>query len=486
MVTAGVSAIGFRASLLAVSRNPRRVDFVCVLIAACWAAACQRSDGDMPDGALGGKCYRNGTCNEGLVCDPAVNRCALGDGCLNVTCSDHGACGLALDGSAVCSCAEGYRPEGLACVLGCDATPNLTWKCDGGDLVWYDGCGRRGEVKESCGPGGCTESGECISPNTCGNGTVDEGEECDDGDLLDTDLCPSTCRWARCGDGFVRARVEECDDQNADEQDGCTSTCVRCDQGNAQFVWTRDAGGNGNCYFRVDANQTRGDASSSCASAGGNLLTITSALEQAAVVTALGGAPFWMGLNDCGRTDDSFVYSTGETSLYANWAAGEPATTDGSHCGVQVRADGTWDESWHDAGLAYVCEKSATPWSIEPTSRHAYRRLWWDTTWAAAEGQCVAWGGHIAAIGSLTEQVYLAARFGCVWLGASDITTEGTFTWVTGEAWAYTNFMQNQPDNTGTNAAGLGDCVTMGCNNQAGAWDDDICTATRGILCELE
>jgi MYXO-CTERM domain-containing protein len=59
----------------------------------------------------------------------------------------------------------------------------------------------------------------------CGNGNVDGGEACDDGNDDDTDDCLSTCVAATCGDGFVQAGVEACDDGNLDDGDDCDSTC---------------------------------------------------------------------------------------------------------------------------------------------------------------------------------------------------------------------------------------------------------------------
>lgn len=47
-------------------------------------------------------------------------------------------------------------------------------------------------------------------PNVCGNGTVDQGEECDDGNCTQTDAC-NNCRTAYCGDGVV-GPGEMCDD----------------------------------------------------------------------------------------------------------------------------------------------------------------------------------------------------------------------------------------------------------------------------------
>ncbi|MCX8071732.1 MAG: hypothetical protein N3C12_04700 [Candidatus Binatia bacterium] len=52
----------------------------------------------------------------------------------------------------------------------------------------------------------------------CGNGVLDPGEQCDDGNLADDDDCLSTCVVARCGDGFVASfaaqQPETCDGIN--------------------------------------------------------------------------------------------------------------------------------------------------------------------------------------------------------------------------------------------------------------------------------
>jgi len=50
----------------------------------------------------------------------------------------------------------------------------------------------------------------------CGDGRIDPGEECDDGNLLDNDHCLSTCVRARCGDGFIDIAAEQCDGRNFD------------------------------------------------------------------------------------------------------------------------------------------------------------------------------------------------------------------------------------------------------------------------------
>lgn len=55
----------------------------------------------------------------------------------------------------------------------------------------------------------------------CGDGVVDGFEQCDDGNMVETDDCAS-CLHAFCGDGIVHAGVEECDEDG----DNC-EVCVR-------------------------------------------------------------------------------------------------------------------------------------------------------------------------------------------------------------------------------------------------------------------
>jgi len=67
----------------------------------------------------------------------------------------------------------------------------------------------------------------------CGNGILDLGEFCDDGNRVPTDACTDQCLPARCGDGLVETGVEECDDANNVETDACTHLCklARCGDG---------------------------------------------------------------------------------------------------------------------------------------------------------------------------------------------------------------------------------------------------------------
>ncbi|MCC7382497.1 MAG: DUF4215 domain-containing protein [Deltaproteobacteria bacterium] len=62
----------------------------------------------------------------------------------------------------------------------------------------------------------------------CGNGVLDSGEQCDDGNTLAGDGCEPTCvpsAAAICGDGVVQAG-EQCDDGNGNAGDGCKPDCT--------------------------------------------------------------------------------------------------------------------------------------------------------------------------------------------------------------------------------------------------------------------
>ncbi len=74
------------------------------------------------------------------------------------------------------------------------------------------------------GPG--DDSGDAGYTPTCGDGLVEEPEECDDGNLTDGDGCDSNC-LSECGDGLLQEDSEEaCDDGNRNDGDGCSARCA--------------------------------------------------------------------------------------------------------------------------------------------------------------------------------------------------------------------------------------------------------------------
>lgn len=74
-----------------------------------------------------------------------------------------------------------------------------------------------------------------VSP--CGNGVMDPGEDCDDGNIVDGDGCDHDCHLERCGDGVLQpSRGEVCDlgDAMNGKCMGCSADCKsleRCGDG---------------------------------------------------------------------------------------------------------------------------------------------------------------------------------------------------------------------------------------------------------------
>jgi cysteine-rich repeat protein len=95
----------------------------------------------------------------------------------------------------------------------------------GGGAVCGDG---KVEGDEQCDDGNLDDTDGCTTTCTlvrCGDGVVQGSEQCDDGNFDDGDACVTGCVNATCGDGLVEKGVEECDDGNQVDGDGCSKTC---------------------------------------------------------------------------------------------------------------------------------------------------------------------------------------------------------------------------------------------------------------------
>ncbi|HJQ84616.1 MAG TPA: proprotein convertase P-domain-containing protein, partial [Candidatus Binatia bacterium] len=63
-----------------------------------------------------------------------------------------------------------------------------------------------------------------VGAAVCGDGVLDAGESCDDGNGADGDGCDSNCTPTGCGNG-VQSAGENCDDGNQADGDACPATC---------------------------------------------------------------------------------------------------------------------------------------------------------------------------------------------------------------------------------------------------------------------
>jgi cysteine-rich repeat protein len=156
-----------------------------------------------------------------------------------------------------------------------------------------------------------------------------------------------------CGDGIVDPG-EECDDGNEQADDGCSSCIIECEPAAAKDPST------GHCYRVFAIASAWGDAEASCKAWGGgaglgHLVSIGDASEQAFVAGLVTQAA-WIGGGDA-VTEGVYTWTDGTPWTYEIWAPNEPNDTTVEDC-VFMRADGDWDD--HDCAYewpSYVCER---------------------------------------------------------------------------------------------------------------------------------
>ncbi len=238
----------------------------------------------------------NGSADEGEQCDQTDFR--------GFTCEDAGfdrgtlACNAdcTFDFSGCSSCGDGKVDPGEACddgnsdlLDGCDSNCQIEegWECDGqspstcsefcGDslVVGSEHCDETNLQGATCVDLGFERGTLACSPDcefdfsgcsTCGDGKVETGEECDDGNDLGGDGCAEDCTLEPvCGNG-IQERGEACDDGDNSDCDGCSTDCFeefcgdgktcpneQCDDGNV----TNGDGCNADCTLPFCGNEIK-------------------------------------------------------------------------------------------------------------------------------------------------------------------------------------------------------------------------------------
>lgn len=102
-----------------------------------------------------------------------------------------------------------------------------------------------------------------LTKSTCGNNKKEGSEECDGTDKPSGSFCLSTCRIAKCGDGIVTPQAgEECDKGANNGKGGCTTKCKKsvCGDGEVDYysgeICDDGPGGNDGRYGHCGLNCT--------------------------------------------------------------------------------------------------------------------------------------------------------------------------------------------------------------------------------------
>ncbi|MBU0767332.1 hypothetical protein KKF55_06190 [Patescibacteria group bacterium] len=148
------------------------------------------------------------------------------------TCRRPGTCGNGrLEGQEQCD--DGNSKGGDGCSVGCMREPSYYCpNCEGVTCTGGQVCTVSNTSTAFGGSPTCRDPNNLVTGvvtcSACGNGRPDLGEECDDGNTVNTDACTNNCTNARCGDGIVQNGQEWCDDGNTEDGDGCGSMCQDC------------------------------------------------------------------------------------------------------------------------------------------------------------------------------------------------------------------------------------------------------------------
>ncbi len=205
-----------------------------------------------------------------------------------------------------------------------------------------------GEVQpgEGCDDGNDDNNDACLNScqeATCGDGVVWQGNEsCDDGNQNNEDNCLTTCEWASCGDGFVQTGEEECDDQNEDDNDGC----FQCWRDRLVFITSQDfkgdlgglTGADEKCQTAAEAAELGGTFQAWLSA--GDDMPLTRMVHSAGIYKRVDGVVLARGWNDLtdGLIDATIsIDEHGEPLTTGSWTnteasgliAADPADCDG-------------------------------------------------------------------------------------------------------------------------------------------------------------
>ncbi|PRQ02668.1 hypothetical protein ENSA7_54970 [Enhygromyxa salina] len=285
-----------------------------------------------------------------------------------------------------------------------------------------------------------TGDGDGDPGGECGDGVLDNGEQCDDGNNLDTDACTNACTLAFCGDGVVEDGVEECDDANTDNTDTCVEGCVAqqcgdgyvgpgegCDDGNTvdddecSNTCALASCGDGMLALGEECDDGNDDNTDDCLSTcvaatcgDGHLWADNEACDDAnldntddcvdgCAVASCGDGHVWAGNEEC---DDANMDNTDACTLECVLAACDDAMMNGSEWGIDCGGDcGGCDELFSaDEDTLAILELNGDANDSSGNERHAMLigGSYVDTAWGQGLSlpqmtqQGLSWTAHVA------------------------------------------------------------------------------------------
>jgi hypothetical protein len=103
-----------------------------------------------------------------------------------------------------------------------------------------------------------------------------------------------------------------------------------------------------------------------------------------------------------------------------------------------------------DGSAARACASDPS-YLANPSTAIRYRAVTTLRSWTEAQADCMAADAHLVVIGDAAEDAHVDGLLvGEIWIGLSDVASEGTFAWVTGAPLVYSNWRQDGNPNDGS------------------------------------
>jgi hypothetical protein len=124
------------------------------------------------------------------------------------------------------------------------------------------------------------------------------------------------------------------------------------------------------------------------------------------------------------------------------------------------------------------------PCDVEEYGSHVYMFCESSKSTSSARTSCLTYAYDLVALNDSAENTWVVdeaySRYtGKWWTGGSDEATEGTWVWLNGDSWSYTNWHSGEPNNSGSNE----DCMQLGRFSDY-TWNDEPCSSSFYYICE--
>lgn len=314
--------------------------------------------------------------------------------------------------------------------------------------------------------GGTSSVSTGPAPIVCGNGALESGEQCDDGNLVALDGCSPACTTdvlEACPGALVPLtpaglKIE------VTLQGATQDVKPSCGTDKADVIYAVVPSVSGTLVASIPSLGFQAisiSIRSSCTDGPTSELVCNQGNSPKAQIWAHAGVTYW-------------VVVSAQTAQIA------PFTLDLklSACGDGVVQGLEQCDAPGDPACLGCLTCAGNNEILEPLSKHCYLfQASNQKSWAGARNSCIAWGGDLVAPSSPAELDFIAKKLGkAVWIGGYALAQSCTFSFSNGEPWR-ARWASGQPNDTAGASSVITSPSTGEMSNYSGSFD-------LGFVCE--